>query len=117
VRDGLYHVDLGLPEHYRHPAAMVNVDYSGHALSEARRDRYGLIPCPTALDLSAMRTIEVEMSRGRVCKIVVRGPLDVTRDVVYVLIPRVGTAWFVKTVWVNVKSDRHRTLDKSRYVH
>lgn len=117
TRDGLYHAEVGLPERYRHPNSMVPVAYSNHARRAAGDDRYGSIPLPGVLHLTRFETVEVEISGGRVSKIVVRGPLDDTRDAVYVLIPNFGKRWFCKTVWVNLNSDQHKTLDKSRYVH
>lgn len=116
MKDGLYHTEVGLPEGYRHPACAVPVTYSLHALNEARKDRYGFIPCPELLGLSRFETVEVEVVGGRLSKIVVRGAMTETKDVVYVLIPKAGKPWFCKTVWVNLKSDSHRTLDRSRYV-
>lgn len=116
MRDGLYHAEVGLPERYRHPACRVVIQYSQHALREARRDRYGMMELPDFVDLSTYRTVEVEVTSGRVSKLVVRGALDEYRDIVFVLIPKAGKPWFVKTVWVNLNSDTHRTLDRSRYI-
>lgn len=117
MRDGLYHAEVGLPERYRHPACRVVLQYSLHALREARRDRYGMLDLPDYVNLANYETVEVEITRERVSKIVVRGPMDDERDLVLVIIPKAGKPWFVKTVWVNLKSDSHKTLDRSRYVH
>lgn len=116
MQSGLYHAEVRLPEGYRHPRATVTVQYSNHAMMESRRDRYGSITLPESIDLSNFDTVEVEVIGGRVHKIVVRGALDSQRDVVYVLMPKAGRPWFCKTVWVNLRTDSHRTLDRSRYV-
>ena len=52
---------------------------------------------------------------GRVAKVVVRAELDDVNDVVLVLIPG-PREWRVKTVWLNNRTDSHKTLDRSRYV-
>jgi hypothetical protein len=49
-------------------------------------------------------------------KAVLRIPVDDRLDVVYVLLrPEAGRA-LVKTMWGNLGSDAHSTLDKSKYV-
>lgn len=119
MTDGLYHAEIGLPEGYRHPSGLVNIDYSAHARKAAGDDRYGYIPLPAAISLSRYKTVEVEILNGKVRKIVIRGALlmDIAeRDVIFVLMPRAGKPWFCKTVWANLKSDSHKTLDRSRYV-
>ena len=116
MRDGLYHAEVGLPEQYRHPRFSVNVEYSNHAKREAASDRYGSIALDPFVDLSFFHTVEVEILNGAVRKIVVREARDVEMQRVLVLMPRAGARWFCKTVWVNLKSDSHKTLDHSRYV-
>lgn len=115
--DGLYHASVMLPAGYRHPNCVVGIEYSRHAKDEARRDRYGLIDLPASVNLSGYQTVEVEVVGGAIHKIVVRGAMDDTRDRILVLMPRAGRAWLCKTTWVNLRSDSHKTLDRSRYVH
>lgn len=85
--------------------------YGDHARFEAQVDRYGKIALPKTLDLSKMKVIEVEVIDGRVTKILFRGSLDATRDLCIVL----TSDMYVKTVWVNLKSDNHRTLNRAKY--
>ena len=113
---GLYHAEVRLPNGYRHPRFSVNVEYSNHARREAASDRYGRIVLDPFVDLSFFETVEVEITAGTVSKIVVREAGHVERQRVLVLIPRKGQRWFCKTVWINVRSDSHKTLDRSRYV-
>lgn len=112
----LYHRDLGLPTGFVRPQHTVTVDYGSHARMEAMTDRYGDFYLPPKVNLSEFEVIEVGMENGKVAKILFRGELDDVRDICIVLIPR-RPAWFCKTVWVNVRTDTHRTLDKSKYVH
>lgn len=112
----LFHKDIRLPEGFRLPNRMVELNYSNHALKAATDDRYGDIPLTPVLNLAHCETIEVEVDGRRVRKVVVRTELDDDNDVVFVLVP--GPArWTVKTVWINRKSDLHRTLDRSKYVN
>jgi len=94
--------------------------YVGHALDASGDDRYGnLAPLlPRVLDVTSplLAFVEVEMNdAGTVEKVVarMRTPLVCGRehvDLVLVVL-RGGT---VKTVWGNVASDIHRTLNRNR---
>lgn len=114
----LYHADIKLPTGFTLPNRVIDLKYTRHAVKASNNDRYGYIPILSTLDLGQCRTVEVGTLNGKVAKVVVRTHLDTNRDIVLVLIPHQPTAhtWTVKTVWVNVTSDTHRTLDRSRYV-
>jgi hypothetical protein len=107
----LYHVEIGLPKWFKSPVGVVTPKYGNHSRFEAQCDRYGHIDLPRTLDLGKMRVIEVEVLNGRVTKILFRGSLDATRDLCIVL----DSTGFVRTCWVNLKTDTHRTLDRSKY--
>lgn len=109
----LYHADIGLPAGFRAPQDRVRLEWTRHADAE-RTDRYGDIPRVATLPLSMFKVVEVGVEGNRVAKLVVRGHLDKSRDAVFVLIP--GKTYRVKTVWINLRSDSHSTLDRSRYV-
>lgn len=112
----LYHKDIGLPPGFRLPSRQVELEWSRHAMQAALDDRYGLIDSYPVLDLSYCDTIEVELTGRRVSKLVLRAEWDDDHDIVYVVIPKTPTLYFVKTVWMNHKNDTHKTLDRSRYV-
>jgi hypothetical protein len=94
--------------------------YGDHALRASRDDRYGdLAPLlPRTLDVESpnLTFVEVEMTAsGAVEKVVarLRTELKCGRehvDLVLVIL-RGGT---VKTVWGNVASDKHKTLNRAR---
>lgn len=107
----LYHTEIGLPKWFTAPACTVSPRYGDHARFEAQVDRYGKIQLPKTIDLSKFKVIEVGAEGQRVTKILFRGSLDAKRDLCIVLQPD----GYAKTVWVNLKSDTHRTLDRSRY--
>jgi hypothetical protein len=111
----LYHSDIFLPDWFTAPTQRVKVDYGHHAKREALIDRYGEIALPAFVNLKRFRVIEVGVINGRVSKILFRGKLDNERDLCIVLIPSGDKPWKAKTVWINLVTDKHRTLDRSRY--
>lgn len=110
----LYHKDIGLPPRFRTPDACVTLAWGHHAKRALQDDRYGLMEMFASLNLSDTETVEVEIQGRKVTKMVQRGEWDTDHDFTIVLIPRPGD-WFVKTIWLNKKTDTHRTLDASRY--
>jgi hypothetical protein len=111
----LYHADIRLPDGFRLPARLVELNWTRHADAARFNDRYGEIPYLPIVNLALCKVIEVGLEGRRVRKVVVRTSLTDTHDVVLVLIPG-PNEWTVKTVWVNERNDSHRTLDRSRYV-
>jgi len=110
----LFHAEVFMPERFRRPIFEGRLRYGAHALSEATRDRYGDIPLPEFFEACKAKLIEVEfdVDHNNVCKQVWRQPLDDKRDIVLVM----GRDGFVRTVWVNLRTDKHRTLDRAKYV-
>lgn len=83
-----------------------------HAQRAASDDRYGGFDIPTSFDPVTWTVIEIEVLNGALHKVVARKPLDPTRDIVMAFLIREK---LIKTVWVNLASDTHKTLDKSLY--
>jgi hypothetical protein len=113
----LYHREVFWPYRVEKqiPIGIQSLTYSKHAIREANSDRYGTIKLPVAVDMSNAYVFEAEVNqRGEVSKVVFRVQLDPQRDLVIVGIPR--STMFVKTVWVNLRTDNHKTLRKNRYV-
>jgi len=108
----LYHKDLGFPSKLRFPTGKIVLEYTRHALEEAQKDRYGSFNLPRSIEMSECEVIEAELVDGALNKILVRKPYDEERDICIVVMHRTGK---VKTVWVNVRGDCHKTLDKSKY--
>ena len=111
----LYHADIRLPAGFRLPSRVVRLSYTAHAARARTNDRYGFIPEIPVLNLGECRVVEVGIENRRVAKVVVRAELDDDLDVVFVLIPG-ASVWTVKTVWLNMRNDTHKTLDRSKYV-
>ena len=113
----LYHSQIRLPKGFVAPTGRVLLAYTVHALEASKNDRYGEIPVLKSVTLDRLQIVEVGVENDdRIVKIVYRGRLDAERDLILVLIPCAGRAWRVKTVWCNLRTDQHMTLDKSRYV-
>ena len=111
----LYHKEIGFPDSLEMPngfSPVVKLRYSNHATAEALFDRYGKITLPASVDVRKGDTFEVEATNNVVSKMAVRFPYDATRDIIIVLHPVDG---FVRTVWFNLKTDKHKTLDRSKY--
>lgn len=111
----LYHFEIGFPDTFKAPTHLVRLRWTKHADRARTNDRYGDIPRATFLDLSKCQVIEIGVEAGKVIKYVMRTRLDDERDLCIVLIP--GKEWTIKTVWVNLKTDLHKTLDRSKYVN
>lgn len=109
-----FHVSTGMPEAYKRPIYEGRLRYLPHALKESKQDQYGQITLPAIFNASEARLIEADFcsDKDRVIKQVWRQPLDKTRDLVLVI----SEGGKVKTVWINLKTDKHKTLNTSRYV-
>lgn len=114
----LFHADIYIPPHLKSPCFWGPLKYTMHAQRAARNDRYGLIALPRELDVTKAQLIEVEADDGpggkltEVVKQVWRTALDEKRDIVLAI----AYGGNVKTVWVNLRDDLHKTLDESKYV-
>lgn len=112
----LFHSEIRLPDGFVAPTHRVALRWTRHADQARTTDRYGEIRRFKCATLGRLSVVEVGMENGRVAKILFRGRYDDTRDVCMVLIPNGTGPWTVKTVWFNLSSDSHTTLDHSKYV-
>lgn len=106
----LFHKDIFLPQ-VTLPTGNFRMFYSFHALRAAENDRYGHIELPEFVDFSEYEIVEIEILNGRMTKILIRGTLDNKRDICLAI----AAGGRVKTVWANLKTDKHRTLDATKY--
>jgi hypothetical protein len=128
----LYHTEIGFPKNFVPPKGRYELEWGTHALDEAAKDRYGKVPTPKTLVVDKMKIIELGVKNGKVSKILYRGTLACAicrenetpqancthpkRDMCIVVIPKPNKQpWYVKTVWINLQSDKHKTLDGSKY--
>lgn len=113
----LYHSEVFMPPQLAKPCYRGRLSYTNHAKRAAMDDRYGPIPLVFDFVPEEATLIESEVEQGPcgryiyVVKQVWRLPLDDTRDLV-MAITHDGR---VKTVWVNLRSDKHKTLDRKKY--
>lgn len=86
--------------------------YSNHALKAANNDRYGNVKLPQSIGLANGYIFEVETQDKTIAKLAIRYPLKGGLDITFVLLYNSG---IVKTVWLNKRSDVHKTLKRSKY--
>lgn len=107
----VYHKDVYLPPQFASKVWAGKLEYWQHALDEARTDRYGEIHLPKEIP-SWFKLIESYVEAGKVVKQLWRGRIDTRRDLVLVVLAN-GS---VKTAWINLRSDKHATLHREKYV-
>jgi hypothetical protein len=110
----LYHKDIKLPKGFNSAIGTICLTYSNHAHQTARSDKYGSIVLPRSINTNKALCFEVELIEGKVTKLVYRVAYDSTLDLILVCRPK-GNGFNVTTVWLNLKSDKHATLDLTRY--
>lgn len=134
TRDGLYHIDIGIPWGRMHGFLnrSFGLEYGPHARQAALDDRYGqLTSVPLDLHVKSCEVFEVEVEQGEVVKFCVRlqdgftvktpnrhrMEISMLRDLILVCTPsrRDPKYLFVRTLWLNERRDSHRTLDPSKY--
>lgn len=106
----LFHKDIGIPAALLGPRPGMPLRYGYHANERAAEK--GIHTLPAALP-DKFTVIETEATNGRSSKWVVRFTFDAVNDIVLVVLPD----GFVKTSWLNAKSDLHKTLKRHLYTH
>ena len=109
----LYHKALGFPKDFK-PLPLFNLKYGPHAIDAAKFDNYGPISSlPKHFLPRIAEIIEIETDlNGELIKLVSRQVHDKELDLILVISIKDK---FVKTVWRNMRSDKHLTLDKTKY--
>ena len=113
-----YHKDIYLPDDLNLPRGfqpVISLRYGDHAREEAMKEKYGILNLPKRIDLRTVDMFEVATAPGSMVinKVCIRMPHDEQKDIIIVISLPSG---FVKTVWANLKSDKHKTLNASNYV-
>jgi len=106
----LYHAEIGFPK-VNLWSGCLSLSYSIHALQAANSDRYGHMALPSTLDIAAAQIIEIEVESSKVVKTLYRISYSDRLDICLAVLAN----GFVKTVWFNEKTDKHFTLDVSKY--
>jgi hypothetical protein len=110
MKDGLYHRDVWMPFNLGY-ASMIR--YSQHAREATRDDRFGAFELPRVISTQTAEVIEVEVRNGKFFKALFRVSHDEYRDVCVVVLLDQS---LVKTAWINLRTDDHKTLDSSKYI-
>ena len=107
-----YHADIFMPEWFRLPLGLFRLKFTSHARQEARKDGVTL---PVYLNTATARLFEMIEEKGRAVKLAFR--IDYTNTLDLCVVVAIDEyPWVVVTCWVNKKSDRHATLNRSNYV-
>jgi hypothetical protein len=111
MKDGKYNEQVWMPK-----LDIKNVDvqlrYSPHSLEQAQVK--GIEDLPDFINFTQVEIVEMEVANGRPFKVLARQPYDGRYDLVHVILL---SGMVVKTVWLNQRSDNHKTLrNKSDFV-
>lgn len=123
----IFHKDVGIPDEVIIPDGRIYLEPSNHAEKEAKNDKYlkdeeDKLKMPDSVKISEEDVFEVKIDENKIIKkIGFRTSYDSDRDLVIVATPtstdmfNPRKPWTVKTVWVNMKDDKHSTLNESEY--
>lgn len=111
----MFHKDVFIPDFAKVPLHEGPVRYAKHANHvSAGAGSYDQIPLPPVFVAKNATLVEVEINpvTGEVEKQVWRQPLNDEFDLCFPMLPD----GFIKTVWLNHKTDTHKTLNKGKFV-
>lgn len=115
----LYHTDIFTPPQFKRIENVI-VDniypLSPYVVNAANSDRFGQIIVPSSFEFSYCDIIEIETYKDSTdIKFLIRLEYDKINDLcIVILCDRLGNVR-IKTVWLNEKTDKHKTLDKTKY--
>lgn len=111
MQDGKYNEQVYMPEiNWRDVDYQLR--YSPHAQEQMLSK--GIDEAPNFINLSQVDIVEMEVANGKPFKVLARQPYDGEYDIVHVILLK---SLVVKTVWLNHRNDKHRTLkNKNQYV-
>jgi hypothetical protein len=115
--DMLYHTEIGFPPAFQAPQGEFRLKYTHHARRAALEDRYGDLSdlLPPYLCTHRATLVEVEKDEfGRSVKSVYRIQATDFLDLVLV-VDTTSSPWCVVTCWGNLRTDTHKSLNRSRY--
>ncbi len=111
----LFHKDVFIPEHARQPLHQGALRYGNHASHVSTNGGdYADIELPRQFSAEDAILIEAELDAktGQVIKQVWRQRMNEEWDLCFPML----AGGFVKTVWLNRRTDTHKTLDKKKFV-
>ena len=92
----------------------LSLTYGSHALQASETDRYGAIQAPKTIVFDEHNAIEMECFGKFVKKVVVRQAYNDQYDLILVIFLNT-TEFFVGTMWLNDRNDKHVTLNRAKY--
>jgi len=112
MKNGLYHKDIYMPK-LNVADKDIQLDYTYHAIYASETDKYEKISLPSKVNVSKGEIIEIEIVDNKLIKLVVGVPYNSKYNLFLVIVQDCAR---VKTVWLNEISDKHITLDRSKYI-
>jgi len=106
-----YHKDVFMPSHALNAYRPFFLRYGTHAKNQCDADRYGKISPVYKVTVNQENLVELTLDGLRITKLLVRVPHDGKHDVCIVFL----VDGFVKTCWLCMKSDTHKTLKRHLY--
>ena len=111
MKDGKYNEQVYMPE-LKWKDVDYQLRYSPH--SKEQMEIKGIDEAPNFINFSQVEIVEMEVASGKPFKVLARQAYDSEFDIVHVILLK---SLIVKTVWLNGRSDKHRTLkNKSQFV-
>lgn len=114
----LYHTEIYIPEELKiklkyMQGHVLSLTYSKHAILAAQDDRYGSVNLLSSYRFNTADIIELETDSktGKLVKVLVRFKYDDNRDICMAIM----AGGFVKTLWLNLTTDKHLTLNREKY--
>jgi len=103
------------------PNQLIILNYGPHAKKEAATDVLGPVEnLPDKIDFSQAHIVEIVTAKKGIHKIVLKIPIDDTRDLAMVVnkdnVTKAPNTWFVRTVWVNKRADRNKEIPVYKYI-
>jgi len=109
----LYHREIGLPDFAKQlDGTKHTLKLSKHAEQAQYQDRYGAFEIPDVLYVRLPDVFEIGVEGKQIVKVAVRRKYDDRYDISIVFNKDSGV---VRTAWLNERTDRHSTLDASKY--
>jgi len=114
----LYHKDVYLPSELLEqvPKESIRLKYGTHAKHACKDDKFGRVVGPPQLNPATCDIFELEDRAGKLVKFLARMSYDHRRDITVVIACDKNNEYFVKTLWLNLKTDKHWSLNKKNYV-
>lgn len=111
-----YHIDVFFPAQINRilPKGILPLSITRHAAVACKDDRYGAFNLPQYVDMGKAKVFEASFLDGKLHKFAARLSYNTTHDMVVVIVKDKGN-YAIKTAWLNMVNDSHKTLNAGKY--